>query len=257
MKEFKKYEVWEDYWCYKPIDNTNLEILKTLNYYCWNPRENDEIKIRIESFNNTELPRENQIKALEFIIGNESKIINGIWNYYKNLILPVYKSAIDIELEDIANNKSELSKIFGIKAIEIAPLQSYKSIYYLIEFDFKYDCEHGLCLLFKNDTPIDLFSAGDKDYDSIGIYENGLENKDKSPLKIHLSETNGNPLIDGEYFYNQQIEFNLAKGAYRIFYSIDDSRRVRNFIVNKNLKRFTLKHILKNCEIEQTTHNKG
>ncbi|MGY3795831.1 DUF6985 domain-containing protein [Aquimarina sp. 433] len=249
MKEFEKYEVWEDYWCYKPINNPTFEILKTLNYYCWKPRENDEIKIRIESFNNTELPRDSQIKAIEFVIGNESEILDGIWNYYQNLILPVYKSAIDIETEDIANNKSELSKIFGVKAIEIAPLQSYNSVYYLIEFDFKYDCEHGLYLLFKNNTPIDLFSEGDKDYDSIGIYENGLDNKDKSPLKVHLSETNGNPLLDGEYFFNQQIEFALSKGAYRIFYTINDSQRVRNFIVNENLEKFTLEYVLKNCTL--------
>lgn len=249
MEEFEKYEIWEGYWCYKPINNPSFNILKTLNYYCWNPTNNDGIEIRIESLNNTELPSKNQKRTLEFIIDNESNILNGVWNYYQNLILPVYQSAIDIEAEDIAKNKLELSKVFGIKVIEIVPLESYNSVYFVIEFDFKYDCEHGLCLLFKDYTPIDLFSEGDKDYDSIGIYENGLKNKDKSPLKVHLSETNGNPLLDGEYFYNQQIEFALSKGAYRIFYTINDSRRVRNFIVNKNLEKFTLEYVLTNCTL--------
>lgn len=248
MIKLRKYEVWEDYWCYEPINDTSFELLKTLNYYCWSPRENDKIQIRIESYNNKEVPRENQIKAFDFVVKNEYNILDGVWDYYQNLVLPVYQAATDIEEDEIANSKTELSKIFGIKAIEIPPLEFFSSVYFLIEFDFKYDCEHGLYLLFKNHNPIDIFGEGDKDYDSINIYENGLYNDDQTPLKIHISEPNGNPVIDGEYFYDKRIEIPLPKGTYRIFYTINNSRRVRNFYVDENLENFTLEYVLKNCK---------
>ena len=248
MIELRKYEVWEDYWCFEPIYEVPFELLKGLNYQCWSPREDDKIKIRIESYNNSELPSENQIKTLEFVVKNESKILSGIWAYYQSLILPVYQAATDIVKGEIATDKSELSNFFGIKVIEIPPFESSTSVYFLIEFDFKYDCEHGLYLLFKNDKPIDLFGEGDKNYDSINIYEHGLHNEDKTPLKIHICELNGTPLLDGEYFYDKKIKFTLSKGAYRIFYTINNSRRIRNFVVEKNLEDFTLEYVLKNCK---------
>lgn len=250
MRELKKYKVWEEYWCYEPISEVPFELLKELNYHCWSPREGDKIKIRIESYDNTELPNENQIKAFEFVVKNESEILDGIWEYYQNLVLPIYQSATDIEKDEIANNKLELSKVFGVKAIEITPFDSYNSIYFLIEFDFKYDCEHGLYLLFKNNKPIDLFGEGDKDYESIDIYEKGLYNKDKTPLKINICALSGESILQGEHFYNKKIDYQLDKGAYRVFYTINNSRRVRNFIVTENLENFTLEYVLKNCEKE-------
>lgn len=247
MRELRKYEVWKDYWCYEPVNPVPFKLLKELNYYSWSPREDDKIKIRIESYDNTEPPSENQIKTFEFVAKNESEILDGIWDYYQNLILPVYQAATGIEKEEIAIDKSELSKVFGVKAIEIPPSDTSTSVYFLIEFDFKYDCEHGLYLLFKNHKPIDLFGEGDKDYDAIDIYERGLNNRDKTPLKINISEPNGSPVLDGEYFYNTKIEHGLTKGAYRIFYTINDSRRVRNFFINEDLEVFTLEYVLKNC----------
>jgi len=254
LRELRKYEVWEDYWCYEPINKIPFELLKELNYYCWGPKEDDEIKIRIESYDTTELPKENQLKALEFIVKNEANILEGLWDYYQNLILPVYQTATDIEMAEIANNKSELSKVFGVMAIEIPPLESFSSVYFLIEFDFKYDCEHGLYLLFKNHKPIDLFGEGDKAYESIDIYEKGLYNDDQTPLKIRICKPDGNTVITGEYFYNKKIYSPLIAGAYRIFYTLNNSQRVRNFVVDENLENFTLEYVLKNCE--KTTHNK-
>ncbi len=250
MESFRKYEVWKGRWCFEPVVKPELNLLKSLDYYCWKPRENNNVNIRIESGDDSiELPTKKQIDIYEFLVNNQEYILEGVWDYYRKLILPVYKAATDIEEDETANSKSELSKVFGVKAIEIPPFVEYESMYFLIEFDFRYDCEHGLYLLFKNDIPIDLFSEGDKDYDAVTIYQEGLYNEDKSPLKISITKLNGDPLLRGEYHFNEEINFDLPKGAYRIFYTLNDSNRVRNFIVKEDKKIFTLEYVLKNGEV--------
>ena len=248
VERFRKYEVWKGYWCFEPIKEPELYLLKTLNYYCWKPRENNKVNVRIE-LEDFDLPTEKQIDTYEFVIKNQESILEGVWAYYIDLVLPVYKAATDIEEDETANNKSELSKVFGIKSIEIPPIEEYDSMYFLIEFDFRYDCEHGLYLLFKDDIPIDLFSEGDKDYDAIAIYQNGLYNKDESPLKISITRLNGDSLLRGEFYYDEEIKFDLPKGAYRIFYTVNNSERVRNFIVKEDKRYFTLECVLRNCEV--------
>lgn len=248
MEKFRKYEVWEDYWCFEPVNEPELELLKTLDYYCWKPRENNKINIRIESCNsNTVSPSPKQIEVYEFVIKNQDKILDGICNYYFNLVLPIYQSATDIEDYEIANKKSDLAIVFGVKAIEIPPLDDVDSFYFLIEFAFRYDCEHGLYLLFKNDIPIDLFDEGNKDYDAIDIYQKGLSNENGSPLNIFISRLNGESMLEGEYHFDEEIQFDLPKGAYRIFYTVNNSKKVRNFIVKESRESFTLKYVLKNC----------
>ena len=250
MDKYRKYEVWEDYWCFEPVDQPELNLLATLDYCCWKPRENNKVNIRIELYDgNVELPSKKQIDTYEFVIKNQERILAGIWDYYINLVLPVYKAATDIEEDEIANNKSELSKVFGIKSIEVPPIEEYDSMYFLIEFSFRYDCEHGLYLLFKDHIPIDLFSQGDKDYDAISIYQKGLYNINKSPLEISITRLNGDSLLRGKYHFNEEIDYDLPKGAYRIFYTVNSSNRIRNFIVKEDKRYFTLEYVLRNCEV--------
>lgn len=248
---YRKYEAWEGHWCFEPVDQSELNLLTTLDYFCWKPREGNKVSIRIELSDGTvEVPSKKQIDTYEFVIKNQERILVGVWDYYINLVLPVYKAAIDIDENLIANSKSELSKVFGIKSIEIPPVEEYHSMYFMIEFDFRYDCEHGLCLLFKDDIPIDLFSEGEKDYDAITIYQHGLYNKDDSPLEIHVTRLNGDSLLKGKYYFNEEIKFDLPRGAYRIFYTVNKSKRVRNFIVKEDKRYFTLEYVLRNCEVE-------
>jgi hypothetical protein len=250
MENYRKYKVWDDYWYFEPTKDADLEALKTLNFYCWKPREDDKIKIRIESYDDSELPKANQERTYEFVIENQERILEGVWNYYKHLILPIYQTASDIDESEIAKQKSDLSKVFGVKAIEIPPVDDFDSLYFLIQFDFRYDCEHGLYLIFKNDTPIDFFSEGEKDYEAIHIYEKGLYDQNKSPLKICITKVDGKLILRGEFYFDEQIDFDLSKGAYRIFYTINNCEDVRNFIVTENTSSFSLAYILRNCEVK-------
>jgi hypothetical protein len=248
METYRKHKLWEDYWYFEPINEAKLDVLRTLNYYCWKPREDDKIEIRIESYDDSKLPKANQVKAYEFAIENQERILEGIWNYYKNLVLPIYQTGSDVGEDDIAKQKSDLSKVFGVKAIEIPSVGDFDSSYFLIQFDFRYDCEHGLYLMFKNDMPIDFFSEGEKDYEAIQIYEKGLYDENKSPLKIYITKVDGKLILRGEFYFDEQIDFDLSKGAYRIFYTINNREDVRNFIVTENISSFSLAYILRNCE---------
>ncbi len=245
--EFNKEKIWDEYWCFKPKDKPSLQIFETLDYECWHKDKKHNIDIRLESYEEeASKPLQKQHDTLLFIIENQQEIIESIWKYYNQLILPIYDEAMGIEDEWLAKDISELSKIFGIKAIEIPPV-IHDSFYYLIEFDFNYDCGHGLYILFKNSTPIDFFDIGTKDHDSIDIYENGLYNDDNSPINISITKFNGERLLKGDYDYNEEINFKLKKGGYRAFYLVNSSSRVRNFIVEDDLNNFTLSYILKNC----------
>lgn len=241
MKDFIKYEVWEDYWCFKPVHQLDLSKFQKLNYTSWT--EHGKIQIRIES-NATQIsPNPNQIKTLNYIDNNEDKIIKSIFDYYQKVILPVFKEATDIEENEIANNQSELSRVFGIRGIEIPQFNNSDSNYYLIEFDFRYDSEHGLYILFDNLHPIDFFGEGDKNYDAISFFQYGLKNDSGEPIKVNLYDLNGETVFQEYQHYDKLINFDLKKGTYRAFVTWNEMKICRNFYVPNDVKEFTLREI--------------
>jgi hypothetical protein len=244
MNKFIKYQVWEDFWCFKPSTQIDVSLLEKLNYFSWFKDKKDEIKIRLESLENAQEPTIAQIRTLKFVVENQSVILKSIYDYYENVILPVYKDAIDIDENDIAHNQSQLSIVFGITGIEIPVLEESDSVYYLIQFDFKYDAEHGLYILFEGSTPIDFFAEGEKSYDAISIYQEGLKNINGKPLKVNLYQLNGTTVFQEHYYFDEPIEFRLAKGTYRTFITCNQAQLCRNFYVPNDLQKFSLKQLL-------------
>lgn len=244
MIEYIKYEVWKDYWCFKPSSELDLSTLKRLDYYSWFRESKNLLEIRIDSSDNANEPMVEQIDTLIYITENQIEIINSIFDYYQKVILPVYKVAIDIEENEIAVNSSELNKVFGIKGIEIPILNNDAFKYYLIQFDFKYDDEHGLYILFRDTTAIDFFGEGDKNYDALDFYQDNLKIRDEEPMTFNLYHLNGETIFREKYFYNEQIEFPLKKGTYRAFITFNQSEKCRNFHVANDLETFTIRQIL-------------
>lgn len=212
MIEFAKYQEWKNYWCFKPLNEVNFQTLEKLNFRC-HPIENDKIKIRIETSEDEIKPTKKQIESFISIVKNQDQIISSCFEHYRNVILPVYQVATDIEDDEIAKDKSELNKVMGITAIEVPKLDDLLNIYYLIQFHFSYDCEHGLYILFKNLTAIDSFGIGDKSYEAIHIYEKGLKNDDGTPINFSILHLNNEQILQGDYYYNQTIKLSLKKGA--------------------------------------------
>ncbi|WP_157811074.1 DUF6985 domain-containing protein [Cellulophaga sp. RHA19] len=232
-----------------PTENILFNEFEKLDYRCWHDNKKHDIKVEIELSDNENSvePSKKQIETLNFIKQNQKLIIQNIWKYYNDLMIPIYDEAVGLENDRIAKNITEISKIFGIKKIEIPQYNQYESNYFSIVFDFDYDCEHGLYILFKNNVPIDFFDFGTKSDDAVILYENGLQNKDKSKIKIKVNRLNGERVFEGNYYDNEEINVQLKKGAYRAYYIINSSSRIRNIIIDSDKEIFNLNHILKNC----------
>lgn len=245
MTNFNKSEIWEGYWCFEPVSKYEFPIFQTLNFLSWSGKERNAIDVQIESFDeSSSSPTNQQIETLEFIIEKQTELVQEIFRYYQNLILPVYHHAIDLEEEEIIHSKSELSKLFGINKIIISPYKASDLHYFSIDFDFKYDTEHGLNILFKNTTAIDFAEEENNSYEAINIYETGLINKNGEPIQIRIEPINSSEaILQQSCYFNEPIEFTLKKGTYRTYYTWENIGLCRSFYVPVDLKKFSVKQI--------------
>lgn len=238
--EFEKFEVWDGFWCFRPRQEIDLGILEKLSYSSRSTRSKHEIWIQKNE--GQETPTQYQIDTLNYLKNNQDKIIESSFSYYQNVILPVYQSATDILEKDIAYNSDELSKVLGTLFIKIPRLENSKYLYYIIEFDFKYDDEHGTSILFQNEKAIDFFEGGEDNYDATKLYEDQVNYG--QVIRINLCHLNGEIVFREHYKYDEKITFNLKSGTYRTFIHIGGREMCRNFYVPKDLKEFTLREIL-------------
>jgi hypothetical protein len=243
MLTFEKTEIREDYWCFQPTSISELVDLEDLNYCPWYKNKKKIIEVYLETDSFSIEPTKEQIKTLNFIFKNQTLIQHSIFEYYNNVILPIYKAAIDIDDKGLVRDINELNKVFGLNKIEIPDLK-YDKKYYLLQFEFRYDDEHGLYLLFEDNKAIDLFNEGDKNFDAIELYQKGMKDIDDKPIKFSICELNGETLVEGNCLYNEEINLRLNKGTYRAYTVCSSSSRTRNFFVSENLERFTLEQLL-------------
>lgn len=244
MDDFIKYEVWEDYWCFKPVATVDFSVLKVLDYCSF---DNDKLRIEtlMEASRNLEKPFQAQIEGLDFVLKNQAEILSSIFNFYQRFIYPIYEASIDIEEDEIANDPSELPKVFGLKSITIPHFQeSGTALYYLMKFDFRYDDEHDFYLLFENTSIIDFFGEGDRNYDAISIYQNGLANENGAPLQINLYQVPFESILKTNAYFSEMLKHPLKKGAYRVAVKCNESSFRINFYTSDNLEKFSLEQIL-------------
>jgi len=163
MIDFVKHVEWEYYWYFQPSKKIQLSSFEKLNSSSWAKNYKREIKTKIEVLENIPIdseiePSKEQIETLNYIIGNQDKIISSIYDYHNDFLYPMFSKWTDIEEEDIINSLSELGRVYGIEYVRI-PTTEKRSGYFLIHFDFRYDDEHGLYILFKDGHPIDSYAA--------------------------------------------------------------------------------------------------
>lgn len=98
----------------------------------------------------SEIPTSNQLKTLDFIKENQRELIEAIYKYTKEELYPTHIGYIgydEISFPNI-NNSDDLRKAIGINEIYI--VREYKKgfCYFLMNFDFSGDYEHGVILVF-------------------------------------------------------------------------------------------------------------
>jgi hypothetical protein len=243
MKAFIKYEEEEEYWYFKPSSRLDFSILKSLDY-CSFFNKKTEISVQLESSEELKEPSKKQIETLDFILENQEEILISIFNFNQRFIYPIYNESIDIEENEIVNSASELSRVYGIKHLEIPNIKTSGAFYFLIRFDFRYDDEHGLYLLFKDNSVIDFFGEGDKNYDVISVYENGLKKNNETALEIKLYKIHFKSILKHHCQFKEKIEFPLKKGAYRVSIQSNGKQYVINFHSSIDLENFSLEQTL-------------
>jgi len=202
--EFEQFEVWDGYWCFRPTKEVDLRILETLSYSSRSTKGKREIWIQKNE--GQETPTKHQIETLNYLRNNQNDIIVSTFTYYRNVILPVYQDATDIDEKDIAY--------------------------------------HGTSILYQNGNAIDFFEGGEDNYDATKLYEEQVNSGQL--IRTNLYHLNGETVFREQYKYDEKIIFNLKRGIYRTFIQIDGSEMCPNFYVPKDLKEFTLRQILTN-----------
>lgn len=244
MGEFIKHKGEDEgYQYFSPSPTFHFPILKTINY-CSSFNQKFEIEIRIETSEQAKEPSQTQIKTLHFILNNQAEILRSVFNFHERCIYPIYNKSIDIEEDELINNQSQISRVYGIKHIEIPNLEALDSSYFLIYFDFKHDDEHGLYFLFKDTSVIDFFGMGDKNYNTIDVYQNSFQTDNKVPLEISLYKVPFQLILKQTCHFEEEIKFPLEKGAYRISIRCNGEQYAVNFYTSTDLERYSLKQLL-------------
>ena len=112
-----------------------------------NPKFRDKFYIKFLDRRDYEPdPTKEQLNALQFIINNQTEIINSIYNHISNIVFPLHKTYIDDEeifFPKITSSEG-LSKVLGLNDI-IIHLESKDSISYVsyVFGNFSADNEHG------------------------------------------------------------------------------------------------------------------
>ncbi len=249
MAKFVKHVEWEYYWYFKPAEKVEFPSFEKLNSSSWAKGYKREIKTKIEVLENVPLDSETepsieQIKIFNYIFENQDEIISSIYDYHNDFLYPMFSKWMDIEEDEIVNSLSELGRVYGIEYVRIPKVEE-GSGYFLIHFDFRYDDEHGLYILFKDGHPIDSYALGDENFDAIYIYENELKNENGEPLVFSLRDVDESSILEGSSFADKKIDYFLEKGTYRIYVTCNGRKYSMYFCAKNDLEGFTLDQITK------------
>jgi len=124
-------------------------------------------------------PNDYQINTIDFIIQNQSLLINHLFQRIIDVEYPFMKEHIDDTKYWFPDIKEieDLKKVLGIISIQVLPYFKDNFAYYLINFYASYEDEHGVHFLFHKGRIIDSGNAWE--YDLKKICKDGNLNEEK------------------------------------------------------------------------------
>lgn len=113
-------------------------------------------------------PRDVQLKCIDWIVENQSKILEALYSSLKEKIFPYYISLWDDDSNDEQrypkiNSIGDLDNAIGTESIGIHFDSKDEISYYTLYFSFCVDEEHGLGVTLPKDRLIDFGGIGDLD----------------------------------------------------------------------------------------------
>jgi len=179
MNDFNFKGEWE-----LNIEMNQLTHLKFFNSVHW---ETQKLKLKnglvnlviIKEDQNKLTPTTEQISCINWITGNQDKILNLLYSALKENIFPYYVNLWrdDPDNENVyptLNSIPDLEKALGIYLIEILFECKDEISYYRLYFNFCTDQEHRLIITLHRDRLIDFCGIGDMDNRKI-IEDLGLD----------------------------------------------------------------------------------
>jgi len=157
-------------------------------------------KLRTEEFiliiedehNCNPFPEKEQLNAINYLINNQTAILNSIFDYSLNSIYPTYKEFQSKEeypeCYPELNAIGDLRKLLGINEIIISSLKKEDHSYIVFDFSTCLDHEHGLYIIFHKGRIVENGSIGDLSYEKVES-EGGNRNYKQSQLQFGDSPT--------------------------------------------------------------------
>lgn len=213
--KFIKYQEWDEYWCFKLINELGFEVFEDFNKSAWKPLRKN-IKIVLESNRDASEPKDKQLETLQFIKSNQPNILESIYNFHQKYVFPLYKVSIDIDEDQIISNQEQTNLVYSIKSIQIPHLTGVNANYFILNFHFNYDDEHDMSFLFKNLSVIDFVGLGDDFIDYEELYENNLKGGNLELTITIYDKPNSPPVFRSKYSFLDKIDFLFEKKAYTI-----------------------------------------
>lgn len=168
-------------------------------------------------------PREEQIRCIDWIIDNQTRIRHRLFLAIKDEVFPYYLKLWQDDPNDAhryprLRSQDDLSDAIGMDSIGIHFDHKENISYYTMYFSFCSDEEHGLAITLHKDRLIDFGSIGDMDnrkvIEDIGLnYDHWLDErlarKGKEVLQLHSPNKKYGKLKPWQESANRYYPFGL------------------------------------------------
>lgn len=146
-----------------------LEKLSTINYSSFSPKKDNNSLVRILIIDERDYnpyPTTEQIFAIEYIMNNQDEIYYSIYKALKNIIYPIDSCNSEDEVPSL-NSINDMNKIIGLNGIFIDIHSNAGMAWTNYYFDYHFDTEHGLNMVFQGNKFLDFGQIGGLTYENI------------------------------------------------------------------------------------------
>lgn len=164
----------------------------------YNSLSNGKIIVEINDERNDNIePEIQQINTINYIIENEELIYKNVFNAFKNKVVEDYKSYEYYPIEEqtfhLIQSIDQLPNHLGLIDVTITLCYESDYAFYILNFEFDGDWEHGLSMIFNRNQFLSYGETGSvsyKEYISDEKYEDLIRKINKSPENKFYSINN-------------------------------------------------------------------
>jgi len=130
----------------------------------------NKVQFRIEAAKNeNDVPEKSQLNAINYILNNEKKIYQSIYENLIQVVYPYYSELYEEDLQEYAplSKIDNLPKVLGLVEITVNLMNQNDTAWCTYMFQWKGEEEHGLSMLFEGSKFLKHSGAGDMWFNEI------------------------------------------------------------------------------------------